>query len=84
VQCQRNQRVSGACGALKTVSQRARELTGLSHQATDLAAQGESDRAVGTLQQILKDAEGTETLAEISRRKLHEIHSPLPVMPLPD
>jgi hypothetical protein len=59
--------------ALRSVSERARELATLSRQITGLGAAAESDRAIETLQEILADAERVRGLAATGRERLQEI-----------
>jgi hypothetical protein len=64
-------------GALQSISGHIRNITSLSREATSLAAIEESERALGTLQHILADAEQLQTLGQTSREKLHNILSAL-------
>jgi len=59
--------------ALQTVAARARKISEACHQATSLAAEGESGQAMSTLKQILGDAERVRTMADTSRERLHQI-----------
>ena len=60
-------------GALQAIAGRAGEMAGLSRVATSLAASGESEQVIGTLQQILAGADGVQALAQTSRARLQEI-----------
>ena len=64
-------------GALQSISGQVTALTDLSRQTTGLEMAGESDRAIGTLKQVLGDADGVQAMAESSRNELHGILSSL-------
>jgi hypothetical protein len=68
---------SELAAALQSISAQVGTLTSLSRQTMSLAQESESDRAIGTLKQVLGDAEGVETMAESSRVELHGILSSL-------
>jgi methyl-accepting chemotaxis protein len=64
-------------GALQSISGQVNSITNLSRQTTGLAMEGESDKAIGTLKQVLGDAEGVQSMAESSREELRGILSSL-------
>jgi len=63
--------------ALQSIAGHCRKITEMSREVTGLAALGESERALDTLQKILADAAQLQALGSTSREKLHKILSAL-------